>query len=317
MHYARPYGDMCLSLKHRLTTVQDGARSEGANLELWGSESLKVVGNRSMTRPSKAKSIELLTKALDVIPELKPSRGSQEFQKWRRDTQVTIREIFVERPEYVQEFDNVNYTLQVYSSGILDSEFQRAYEGGLDSAGAKLESMIDEIKTWWTDDETPAPAAGIQKNNRPKTNEVFIVHGRDDGTKNTVARFLESLGLEPVILAEQPSQGRTIIEKFEQHAQVEFAIALMTPDDAGSFQGDENNLSPRARQNVIFELGFFIGRLDRKGVCAVTKGDVEIPSDYAGVVYIQLDDSDGWKLKLIKELKSVGYDIDANKAIAK
>jgi len=129
-----------------------------------------------------------------------------------------------------------------------------------------------------------------------------------------VARFLEKLGLKPVILQEQPNEGRTIIEKFEYHADTQFAVALLTPDDAGSLQGDKNNLSPRARQNVIFELGFFIGRLGREGVCALTKGDVEIPSDYAGVVYIPLDDFDGWKQKLFQELKTTGFQLDADRA---
>ena len=91
-------------------------------------------------------------------------------------------------------------------------------------------------------------------------------------------------------------------------------IVLLTPDDAGSLQGDENDLKPRARQNVIFELGFFIGRLGRKHVCALTKGDVEIPSDYEGIEYIPFNDADDWKLKLIRKLKSGGFEIDANRA---
>ena len=129
-----------------------------------------------------------------------------------------------------------------------------------------------------------------------------------------MARFLEKLDLKPVILAEMPGEGRTIIEKFEQHAQVGYAIVLLTPDDVGLFQGDENDLKPRARQNVIFELGFFIGRLGREHVCALIKGDVEIPSDYAGIEYIPFNDADDWQLRLIRELKSGGFEIDANRA---
>ena len=145
-----------------------------------------------------------------------------------------------------------------------------------------------------------------------RANKIFIIHGRDEGPKDMVARFLEHLGLEPVILAERPSQGRTIIEKFEQHAQVGFAIALLTPEDAGSLQGNEDNLNPRARQNVIFELGFFIGRIGRERVCALTKGGVEIPSDYSGVVYIPFDDFGGWKEKLVQELLTAGVPTKRN-----
>lgn len=166
----------------------------------------------------------------------------------------------------------------------------------------------DRISGTWSSSIGTGGSFWIQRDaariTSPDANKIFIIHGRDEGPKNSVARFLENLGLEPVILAEQPSQGRTIIEKFEQHAQVGFALALLTPDDAGSLQGNEGNLNPRARQNVIFELGFFIGRIGRKRVCALTKGNVEIPSDYTGVVYIPFDDFGGWKGKLIQELES-------------
>ena len=92
-------------------------------------------------------------------------------------------------------------------------------------------------------------------------------------------------------------------------------MALLTPDDLGAHKGEESTLNPRARQKVIFEFGYFMGKLSRKRVCAMLKGDVEKPSDYAGVLYIPLDDSGGWKMKLIKELQSAGLDIDANKAV--
>jgi predicted nucleotide-binding protein len=175
--------------------------------------------------------------------------------------------------------------------------------------------MIDEIKKHWEEENQTPPSSASQEEERTKTNEVFVIHGRDEGPRAMVARFLEQLKLKPVILDEQSNQGLTIIEKFERHAQVGFAVALLTPDDAGSLQGDGSNLNPRARQNVIFELGFFIGKLGREDVCALTKGTVEIPSDYAGVVYIPLDDSEGWKMKLVRELKNAGFDVDANRMV--
>lgn len=144
----------------------------------------------------------------------------------------------------------------------------------------------------------------------PSGEEIFIVHGRDEEAAQAVARFLDKLGLNPVILHEKPSQGRTIIEKFEHHAKVGFAVVLLTPDDVGAFQGNETNLKPRARQNVVLELGYFLGRLGRNRVCALKKGDVEIPSDYAGVMYIPLDNPGGWKIELVKELKSAGLNFD-------
>lgn len=142
--------------------------------------------------------------------------------------------------------------------------------------------------------------------------KVFIVHGRDDGTKNTVARFIEKLGLQPVILHERPNKGRTIITKFrEEAAAVGFAVVLMTPDDVGR-GADAADLKPRARQNVVFELGFFIGSLEPERVAAMVKGDVERPSDFDGVVYISLDQGD-WRADLGRELKAAGYEFDWNK----
>lgn len=142
---------------------------------------------------------------------------------------------------------------------------------------------------------------------------VFVVHGQDDAAKESVARYLEKLGLDPVILHEQPSAGRTIIEKFEAHSRVAYAVVLLTPDDLGKAK-TEPELQPRARQNVIFELGYFCGILGRTKVC-VLHGGVELPTDYSGVVYIPLDREGAWKLLLARELHAAGLGIDLNLAL--
>ena len=125
-------------------------------------------------------------------------------------------------------------------------------------------------------------------------------------------RLLRELDLKPVVLQELPNRGRTIIEKFEDYAQVQFAVGIFTPDDEGALAGDAAPPKPRTRQNVIFEFGYFVGKLGRDRACALVKGEVEIFSDYSGVLYIQMDDSDGWKFKLVQELQSAGYEVDAN-----
>jgi len=135
------------------------------------------------------------------------------------------------------------------------------------------------------------------------TREVFVVHGHDGEAKESVARFLEKLGLDVIILHEQPNQGRTIIEKFEISSKnVAFAVVLLTPDDLGYGVDKPEKLEPRARQNVILELGYFLGRLGRTRVCALYKGGVELPSDFQGVVYIELDPAGAWRTKLAQEL---------------
>ena len=152
-----------------------------------------------------------------------------------------------------------------------------------------------------------------QENSQQRvSNRVFVVHGRDEGTRSIVARFLESLDLEAIILQEQPNEGRTIIEKFEDYADVGYAVVLCTPDDVGSLAEEQEKLRPRPRQNVVLEWGFFLGRLKRNRVCVLLKGDVEIPSDYAGVVYVKLDESGGWRTELAIELQRSGLQVDLN-----
>ena len=143
---------------------------------------------------------------------------------------------------------------------------------------------------------------------------VFIVHGRNEPIREKVARLVTSLNYKPVILHEQPSKGRTIIEKFEVNSDVAYAVVLLTGDDKGGVATDDPvSYRLRARQNVILELGFFLGRLGREKVCALYEDGVEIPSDYQGVVFVQLDDNDAWKLALAKEMKAAGLRIDMNK----
>jgi len=145
------------------------------------------------------------------------------------------------------------------------------------------------------------------------SNKIFIVHGHNNAVKFEVARFIEKLDLKPIILHEQANAGKTIIEKFESHANVGFAVILLTGDDVGKVKTAEKD-SPRARQNVILEWGFFIGKLGRNKVCALYEKGVELPSDLHGLLYLSLDDQ-GWQMELARELKAAGYEIDLNKLL--
>ncbi|WP_370677680.1 TIR domain-containing protein [Pleomorphomonas sp. PLEO] len=141
--------------------------------------------------------------------------------------------------------------------------------------------------------------------------KVFVVHGHDKATLETVARFLERIRFEAIILHEQANQGRTIIEKIETHGDVDFAVVLLTPDDVGATVGGEQK--PRARQNVILELGYFIAKLGRQKVCVLKRDAIELPSDFAGIVYQTLDEGGGWRNALARELEEVGFEIDWRK----
>jgi predicted nucleotide-binding protein len=147
-----------------------------------------------------------------------------------------------------------------------------------------------------------------------KVRKVFIVHGHDSAAREAVARFVERIGFQAVILAEQANQGRTIIEKVEAHGDVGFAVVLLTPDDQGCVRG--GTLQPRPRQNVLLELGYFLGRLGRANVCALaTASTMELPTDFAGVVWESFDPSGGWKAALARELRAAGFEVDLNKAL--
>ncbi|MEK5304465.1 nucleotide-binding protein [Bacillus sp. FSL R10-2201] len=142
--------------------------------------------------------------------------------------------------------------------------------------------------------------------------KVFIVHGHDDFAKTQVSDLIRRLGLRPIILHQQANEGKTIIEKIESHSNVGYGVVLYTPCDLGSKAGEEDNLNPRARQNVVFEHGFLIGKIGRKNVAALVKDTVETPNDISGVVYISMGSEGSWELQLAKELRSSGYAIDLN-----
>jgi predicted nucleotide-binding protein len=194
------------------------------------------------------------------------------------------------------------------------------YKGGIREAITKTQTALDMVDeriaennhTEGTDNTPgPVPAAAIRLSRR-----VFVVHGHDGEAKVQVARFLEKLTLEPVILHEQPNKGRTIIEKFEDYSDVGFAVVLMTPDDIGGTKSQEDAFQARARQNVVFELGYFAGKLGRSRVCALlSDSNIEKPSDIAGVVYLEMDGGGAWQLDLFKEIRAAGIEVDANAII--
>lgn len=167
--------------------------------------------------------------------------------------------------------------------------------------------LFDEVKKIQVSSLEEKKEVKIEKNNK-----VFIVHGRDNAPKQEIARFIEKIGFDPIILHEQSNSGMTIIEKIERYTNVGFGIILYTPCDKGYENNQPTEIKSRARQNVIFEHGYLISKLGRNNVCALVKGDIEKPNDISGVVYIPFDSNGGWKLELAKEMKSSGYEVDLN-----
>jgi len=179
-----------------------------------------------------------------------------------------------------------------------------AVYASIDKQILTLESLLERLSFY------EQPASGKNQSEMKDRSRIFIVHGHEDAPREAVARFIEALGFKPIILHERPNEGRTVIEKVEAHGDVGFAVVLLTPDDEGCVKG--GTPEPRTRQNVLLELGYFIGRLGRNQVCALKRGELEIPSDFGGVVYEPFDAAGGWKQKLGRELEAVGYEIDWN-----
>lgn len=172
----------------------------------------------------------------------------------------------------------------------------------------KLRSKTDLLKNSLVENIV-VKAENVQLNK----SQVFIVHGHDEVAKTKTARFIEKLDLEPIILHEQASGSKTVIEKIEIYSNVGFGIVLYTPCDTGAKKEDNPDFRNRARQNVVFEHGFLIGKIGRANVCALVKGEIETPNDISGVVYVKMDDDEAWHLKIARELRNSGYQIDMNK----
>jgi len=223
-----------------------------------------------------------------------PTLDSGAFTEWKTRALVCLNDLFGEKHTYAKHFEK---------------QVQNGYRGHVESGLGILKAAKDDLTR---EDQTitemaPTKAATL-------TTNVFVVHGHDEEMKQHVARTLSKLGLQPIILHEQPNAGKTIIEKFEVNADVAFAIVLLSPDDmAFPIGGSAKQAKPRARQNVVLELGYFVGKLGRNRVFPLKRGDnLELPSDLSGVVYTAYDAGGHWRFEVVRELKAAGYPVDAN-----
>lgn len=221
--------------------------------------------------------------------------------KWVRDARVAVEAVFGKESRHLKEIKKC----YGFNDGFPEVD---EYDNFTDPCVLLLDSMIEEVANLWSDDDEGMPSL---ESTQRDARSVFLAHGHDNEVKQTVARFLEGKNLRVVILDEIAGQGRPIIEKVEEHSSVSYAVVLMTPDDLATNRVD-NTMRHRARQNVLFELGFFVAKLRRGRVCVIVKGDVEIPSNYWGVEYIPWDDSQGWQVKLLRELEAANLAIESS-----
>lgn len=243
-------------------------------------------------------NFDKLAGIIQEAEDLKKSNYTDpKFKAWKSKTLRFLEQCFGLDSRYVKDIENLRF-----QSMLFDEESNRnAYLRDLETAKAILQSYLGEIPEKDKDKKA--------RTEQTPNNKVFIVHGHDGELKEAVARIIEKQDVETIILSEKANSGRTIIEKIEDYSDVNGAVCLFTADDVGK-EKDEKEEKPRARQNVVFEAGFFMGMLGRDHVVLLADNEVEMPSDLSGVVYTS---TSNWQLELLKELKVMGYSIDFNK----
>jgi predicted nucleotide-binding protein len=187
-------------------------------------------------------------------------------------------------------------------------EIFTVYKTGKVVIGGKRTPLCEEVEALTvgvTPRTTPEPASNVR-------GEIFIVYGHDIEARNQLELMLRRMEMNPIILANLPAAGDTIIEKLEsyvgQHGKAGYACVLVTPDDQGFKAGEDDKKKYRARQNVVLELGMVLARLGRKRVAILQKQTVERPSDIDGLIYIPFKEKvDEISVQLIKELQAAGF----------
>ena len=273
--------------------------------------------------PQKMKSgIERLRKCLDEVNAFEPGSVTDQYSTPELDAlEAAIDAALVRtfgadtldyaRYEFAKAFDRGPFS---YMQPTSPAEFQRSIAQSKNRSVALLRQAIKSLEDQLEECATDSPVNQTsQEMPRLSSRKVFIVHGHEGEPREAVSSFLRKIDFTPVVLHEQTNQGRTIVEKFEAHAEVDFAVVILTPDDVGGQKGGAQH--PRARQNVILELGYFIGKLGRKNVCAIKHGELEMPSDIIGVAWTPFDEHGAWKAALAKELKDAGHAVDWNKVM--
>jgi predicted nucleotide-binding protein len=259
------------------------------------------------------------------------------LDKLLRSIRLSIKHSFGQRSEYIADLKEIAKSFPKDPGGFPfdDERLEYQYVASTQNLENLIDIMIADLETSQKGEVNP-----IQS--KIKKSSVFIVHGQDLQSVEELRNILTEAGIEPIILYEQPSKGLTIIEKLEEYSDVGFAFILLTPDDLGvkrhailecykayHEQQDATNdeiknwlktlmrpiaefilekvypsIENRARQNVILEFGYFIGRLGRNKVCCLYKGNIELPSDMQGICYLHYDKSiDEVKKIILKELK--------------
>lgn len=251
--------------------------------------------------------LEAIYNEIDTLIAKRVMAESPEFESWHSRAERFLVNHFGRDNYEVTDFSNTLFMPMVYAPGADDIRIKACCDG-LKKTKDIFKDYLTEIKEEMLEKDEESEKTAHTKLSH-QNNKVFVVHGHDEALKEKVARLLEKQGLEAIILSEQANKGKTIIEKFEENSDVGAAICLFTGDDIGK-EKSEAVEKQRARQNVMYEAGYFMGKLGRERVIMLVDNGIELPSDLQGVVYT---DSESWKTEVLQELQSIGYGIDFNK----
>lgn len=240
---------------------------------------------------------------------------SNSYGKWDRFNSELLRRIFT-TDEAAKEYDYWGVGIISLREPALGERIADVYKD-IDKKTHRLDSIVERLELIPLSSQI-APTEPVRLSSiLPKTKKVFVVHGHDEIAKTSLEVFLHEIGLEPIVLHRQADVGLTVIEKFEKHSDVGYAFILLTPDEVAYLASDETKADAerkkelRARPNVIFEFGYFIGKLGRSKVCCLYTGAVSLPSDVNGMIYKRYDKSiEEVAYSVIKDLKASGYEVD-------
>lgn len=234
-----------------------------------------------------------------------PSSFTPEWVAWTTRCNSIILKLF--GPGSPQD-KAIETALRVRVIGNGPDKFEQCKGYVIGTLKSAIDVLNNDIFHELMDDKADAPGM--------LSNRVFVVHGHDEVAKTSIEIFLSEIGLEPIVLHRQADEGQTIIEKFEKHSDVGYAFILLTPDDVSysssedALPDDQRKKEYRARPNVIFEFGFFVGRLGRRRVCCLYTGDVTLPSDVSGMIYKKYNQNiEEVAYSIIKDLKAAGYSL--------
>ena len=250
--------------------------------------------------------LEKLIAQIDTLISEGVDCGNPDFCAWKEQSTKFLIRVYGANSHELKRFNSFHFTLTCFSSGTPSYKFNAACVRDLERVRAIFKSYVEEMEedNSFHPDNTTRPVLRSMK-------KIFIVHGHDGELKQSVARLIEKQNLTAVILGEQVNRGATIIEKIEKNDDVGAAICLFTADD--KCIGDGNDyVAMRARQNVVLEAGYFIGKLGRENVVLLAEKGIDMPSDLGGVVYT---DVNNWQLYVCAELKKIGFSIDLNRLI--